>query len=151
MTSYDTVSTPVASFEVGVAIQQLPLDGENHTAADRVPGYDEASGGGGWGRRWADRGSVVVEKGEDAVRAAAEAIAGQIGIAAQQIAMAIERQAPEQVRPGMLGLECVEVSFGVTLATGVQALFTAQATSSATVTITLSRSRPADGAAGSGN
>lgn len=150
MASYDAVSAPVASFEVGVAIQQLPLDGDDHGAADRAPGYDEASGG-GWGRRLADRGSVVVEKGEDAVRAATEAIAGQIGTAAQHIAMAIERQVPEQPRPGMLGLESVEVSFGVTLAAGVQALFTAQATSSAMVTITLSRSRPADDAAGPGN
>jgi len=149
MTSYDVVPAPVASFEVGVAIQQAPLDRENHTAADGVPGYDEASGS-GWGRRWADRGSVVVEKGEDAVRAATEAIAGQIGIAAQHIARAIERQAPEQPGPGMLGLESVEVSFGITLAAGVQALFTSQATSSATVTITLTRSRPPDGAAGSG-
>jgi len=149
MTSYDAAPVSVASFEVGVAVQQVPLDRDDQAASDRVPGYDEATGG-GWGRRWADRGSVVIEKGEDAVRAAAEAIAGQIGIAAEHIAMAIERQAPEQPRPGMLGLDSVEVSFGVTLAAGVQALFTAQATSSATVTITLSRSRPADGVAVSG-
>jgi len=150
MASYDAGPAPATAFEVGVAIQQLPLDGDDHGTADRAPGYEEASGG-GWGRRWADRGSVVVEKGEDAVRAAAEAIASQIGIAAQHIARAIERQAPEQPATGLLGLESVEVSFGVTLAAGVQALFTSQATSSATVTITLSRCRPADGAARSGD
>jgi hypothetical protein len=43
---------------------------------------------------------------------------------------------------GALGLDSVEVSFGITLAAGVQALFTTQAESSAMVTITLSRSSP---------
>ena len=44
--------------------------------------------------------------------------------------------APES---GKLGLESVEVSFGITLSAGVQALFTAQAESSAQVSITLVR------------
>jgi hypothetical protein len=82
-------------------------------------------------------------KGGEAVRVATEAIAGQIGLAAERIAAAVEARAvaPE---PGKLSLDSVEVSFGITLTAGVQAMFTAQAESSAQVTIILAR-RPAAG------
>jgi hypothetical protein len=78
-------------------------------------------------------------KGGDAARVATEAIAAQIGLAAQRIAAAIEAQAVAAPQPGKLGLESVEVSFGITLTGGVQALFTAQAESSAHVNIILTR------------
>jgi hypothetical protein len=44
-----------------------------------------------------------------------------------------------------MAVESIEVSFGVTLAAGVQAMFTAQAESSVQVTVTLSpRNKDAD-------
>ena len=136
---------PLGVFEVGVALV-VPREGptgpggrDSQDGGD-LPGYDEAS----WlskGRHATDR---VVEKGGEAVRAATEAVAGQIGLAAQRIATAIEAQAIAAPGPGKLGLESVEVSFGITLAAGVQALFTAQAESSAQVNIVLARRPAAD-------
>jgi hypothetical protein len=134
----------VRSFGVGVAVH-VPATGASD-GGEAVPGYDEAAGRRGWGRPVADRVAVVVEKGEDAVRAATEAIAAQIGVTAQRIAASIEQQAVSHPAPGRLGLESVEISFGVTLTGGVQALFTAEAESSAQVTITLTR-QPVDTAA----
>jgi hypothetical protein len=142
MTTNDELLIPPTAYQVGVAIQALPVEDDGLAGARHAPGYDEATGGGGVGRRWAERRTLVVEKGEEAVRIAAEAIAGQIAIAAQHIAAAVERQAPAPSAPGALALESVDVSFGITLAAGVQALFTVQAESSATVTITLSRPTP---------
>jgi Trypsin-co-occurring domain 1 len=137
-------SLPV--FEVGVAIvpggDDLLAAGRPDPGRDRaLSGYDEAFGVKTPGRRVGDR---VLLTGADAFRTATEAIAGQIGLAAQQIASAIQVQAaaPEH---GALGLESVEVSFGITLSAGVQAMFTAQAESSLQVTITLSRPSVAKG------
>lgn len=134
-------------FEVGVAI--VAPDESVNRLADRdgesgqtLPGYDEASGLKLSRRHDADRPPAVVVKGGEAVRVATEAIAGQIGLATQRIAAAIEAQAVAASKTGVLGLESVEVSFGITLAAGVQALFTAQAESSVQVNITLAR-RPA--------
>jgi hypothetical protein len=131
-------------FEVGVALVVAPEDtagpSDGGSQDDgELPGYDEASWP-GTGRRAAVR---VVEKGEEAVRAVTDAIAGQIGLVAQRIATAIEAQSIASPGPGELGLESVDVSFGITVSTGVQALFTAQAESSAQVTITLARRPPA--------
>lgn len=133
-----------------MAIQRLPFGEDWPGDVPVAPGYDDASGRSDGGRHRTDRRSVIIEKGEEAVRAAAEAVASQIGLAAAHIAAAIERQAPAPAVGGALGLESVDVSFGVTLAAGVQALFTTQAESSATVTITLSRSTAEPGATGSG-
>ncbi len=83
---------------------------------------------------------VVVVKGRDALLGASEAIAGEIGEASQRIAAAIDARGTLPSQPGTLGLESVQVSFGITLTGGVQAFFTAQAESSVQVTITLSRS-----------
>jgi hypothetical protein len=96
-------------------------------------------------RQVADLSHAVVVKGGEAVRIATEAIAGQIGLAAVRIAAAIEAQAVASPQPGELGLESVEVSFGITLTAGVQALFTAEAESSAHVNITLTRQPAAGG------
>lgn len=131
-------------YEVGIAI--MPLDDTQLVRPDerekqgigRIPGYDEA-----WGRS-RDHGPglrpALIEKGEEAVRAATEAIAGQIGMTAQRIVRVIADEAVSAPAAGELGLESVQVSFGVTLTAGVQALFTAQAGSSVLVTLTLSRS-----------
>ena len=137
----------VGTFEVGVAI--VAADEGPAGPADRddqrdraLPGYDEAFGLKLPGGQTAGLPPAFVVKGGEAVRVATEAIAGQIGLAAQRIAAAIEAQAVAAPQPGEMGLESVEVSFGITLTGGVQALFTAQAGSSAQVNITLTR-RPA--------
>ena len=136
--------SPLGTFEVGVAIVAAdegaagPGDRDDQRGG-ALPGYDEAAGLKLPGRHAADRSPVLVVKGGEAVRVATEAIAGQIGLAAERIAAAIEAQAVATRQPGELGLESVEVSFGITLTAGVQALFTAQAESSAQVSITLAR------------
>jgi hypothetical protein len=137
---------PLGVFEVGVALvvaresPTRPSDRDSQDGGEDLPGYDEAS----WlskGRHATDQ---VVEKGGEAVQAATDAIAEQIGLAAQRIATAIEAQAIAAPGPGKLGLESVEVSFGITLSVGVQALFTAQTESSAQVSIVLARRPAAD-------
>jgi hypothetical protein len=142
--STDDAAHPVGplTFEVGVAIHG-PLDGTSTDGGPAVPGYDEASGERrGAGRHISGRRPVVVEKGEEAVRVATEAIAGQIATAAGRIAASIEQHPIASPPPGHFGLDEVEVTFGITLTGGVQALFTAQTESSAQVTLRMSR-RPA--------
>jgi hypothetical protein len=141
---------PVGSFEVGVAVVAVEegtvgTGGRDGERGGTLPGYDDASGLKFLGRRAADRPPALVVKGGEAVRVATEAIAGQIGLAAERIAAAIEAQTVAAPEPGELGLESVQVSFGITLAAGVQALFTAQAESSAQVSITLARRPATDG------
>jgi Trypsin-co-occurring domain 1 len=106
------------------------------------PGFDQTSGTRSLGRHVAGR-PTLLAKGDTAVKVATEAIARQIGLAAQRIAETIDAQAISSASNGTLSLESVEVSFGVTLTAGVEALFTAKSESSAEVTITLSR-RAAD-------
>jgi hypothetical protein len=108
-------------------------------ADSSIAGFEDAKGG--W-RHPAENVPILIEKGEDAVRAATEAIARQIGLAAQRIARSVEEQVVTSSAAAALDLDSVSVSFGVTLTTGLQAMFTAQAESSAQVTITLSRSGP---------
>lgn len=115
-------------FEVAVAIR------ESESPPAPVPGYREASQ-----RRLHERVADLVLTGDAAVKAATEAIASQIGITAQRIAASIDAQSLAETEPGKLGVDSVEVSFGVTLTGGVQALFTAQAESSAQVTVVLTR------------
>ena len=145
MTSEASDSLPV--FEVGVAILpgagNLPASGRLGDRRDQgLAGYDEALGLKSSGRNAGDR---LVLTGSEAVRAATEAMADQIGLAAQRIAEVLEVRAEAVPRPGALGLDSVEVSFGVTLSAGVQAMFTAQAESSLQVTITLSRRQAGGG------
>jgi Trypsin-co-occurring domain 1 len=130
------------SYEVGVSLvsfaesaPQSAQTGQNGTDQDTVPGYDDAIGV----RKRTARLSTQIRRGDDAVREATEAIADQIGIAAQRIAETIDRQVTPSANGQSLALDEVEISFGVSLTAGVQALFTAQADSSAQVTIRLSR------------
>jgi hypothetical protein len=116
------------AFDVAVAIQSTD------SSHPRLPGYSEASE-----QRLRQRAADLVVKGDAAVKLATEAIASQIGITAQRIAASIDAQTLTEVQPGKLGVDCVEVAFGVTLSGGVQALFTAQGESSAQVTVTLTR------------
>jgi hypothetical protein len=126
------------SYDVGVVIvgNDDAADGSGHGSA--LPGYEDAAG---WRipRPRAGDLSASVVKGNQAVQAATEAIAVQVALAADRIAGAIQARCGIEPMPGELGLESVEVSFGITLAAGIQALFTAQAESSAQVTIGLTR------------
>lgn len=129
---------PVAPFDVGVAIAGYDAAGEHISYGSAPPAYEEASG------RRVPRPrtghlAASVRRGDEAVQAATEAIAAQVVLAADRIAGAVQAHSGAEPAPGELGLESVEVSFGITLATGVQALFTAQAQSSAQVTIVLAR------------
>lgn len=129
-----------SAYEVGVAIipaiSTRDVEHESAGTTGGIPGFDETLG---WSLARTDDRLTLIEKGEEAVRAATEAIAAQIGLTAQRIAAAIEGQIDETANQGQLGLTSVEVSFGVTLSAGLQALFTAQTESSVLVTITLSR------------
>lgn len=128
------------SYDVGVAIVPIaeiaaatPDDG-HHASEGSVPGYDDVLGR----RKSLEHPAAQIERGDAAVQAATEAIASQVGITAQRIAEAIDQKiAPPSGQN--LAIEEVEVTFGISLAAGVQALFTAQAQSSAQVTIRLSR------------
>lgn len=132
-----------ARYEVGVALRDLAEE-PSETVRQTVPGYDDALGErASWGRHTRDHRSVVGERGAAAVQVTTEALAGQIAAAAQRIASSIERQPIASPTPGHLGLDSIEVSFGVTFTGGMQWLFTAEAESSAQVTITLARRPPA--------
>jgi hypothetical protein len=128
------------AYEVGVAIMPLAtvLDDDHDSSATTggVPGFDETLGRGGTksGLR-----PALIQKGEEAVRSATEAMAEHIGMIAQQITVALEAQTDTQANPGVFGLDSVQVSFGITLSAGLQTIFTTQVGSSAQVAITLSR------------
>lgn len=134
-------------FDVGVAVLPLreavpaPRTERPPRSDSSIAGFEETKGG--LGRHSAEKVPFLIEKGEDAVRAATESIAGQIGLAAQRMAISIgDQMAASPSADGALDLESVSISFGVTLTAGVQALFTAQGESSAQVTVTLTRRQP---------
>jgi hypothetical protein len=152
VTASGTDSGGGLSFDVGIAIHpsaaiaaesavRSQAGGRSGESAG-LAGYDEVIGL--IRQRAGDRRLTLIEKGEDAVRAGTEAIAGQIGIAAQRIAAVLDQQDWTPATENGLGLESVQVAFGVTLSGGVQAVFTSAVESSAQVTITLTRRR-ADG------
>jgi hypothetical protein len=124
------------SFDVGVAVVPLVDDAASgpRQGGSAIPGYDETSGR---GRLFSAQRQFLVERGEESVRAATEAVATQIGIAADRIAATIGDNFGSSPAARSMAVESIEVSFGVTLAAGVQALFTAQAESSVQVTVTL--------------
>lgn len=151
MTASDS-GTSAEPFDVGVAVMPLrqmvpaPRTASAPGAASSIAGFEDAKGG--W-RHPAENVPILIEKGEDAVRTATEAIARQIGLAAQRIARSVEEQVvTSSPATAALDLDSVSVSFGITLTAGLQAMFTAQAESSAQVTITLSRSGSGPGSAG---
>ena len=99
MTVSEQSHSGTEAYEVAVAvvpIEQNVKEGNQQTPG--VPGFDEA-----WGRSSGDHAagrSILIEKGETAVRTATEAIASQIGIAAQRIAESIENQSWPTAQPG---------------------------------------------------
>jgi hypothetical protein len=141
---YETAQS-LGEYEVAVAITPVSGRGQEPPRAgdgsdDFTPGFDQTAGFRSQGRQARE---FLLEKGDEAARIATESIARQVGLAAQRIATAIDAQATTPPSPGSLSVESVEVSFGVTLSAGVQALFTAMSESSAQITIVLSR-RPSD-------
>jgi hypothetical protein len=138
----------LGEYEVAVAIAPITLAPNSgresrfpgNPSEDVEPGFDQTAGIRSHGRQAKD---FLLEKGDEAVRVATESIARQIGLAAQRIAAAIDTQAIPPTEGNALSLESVEVSFGVTLSAGIEALFTSMTESSAQVTIVLSR-RPPD-------
>lgn len=131
-------------FEVAVAFVPLAETREGRPAArqepaeESLPGISDASGWRLFGQPQ-DQRTTVLQKGEDVLARATEALAGQIGLTAQRIADAIGRQEASPPAVGALELDTVQVSFGITLSAGVQTVFTAQSQSSVQVTISLSR------------
>jgi hypothetical protein len=145
LTEPDNTDIALGDYEVAIAVApdfRSSQEGARREENDRTePGFDETS----WRPQWhyaAGRSSLLA-KGDAAVKFATEAIARQIGVAAQRIAETIEAQTVTPANPGALSLDSIEVSFGVTLTAGVEALFTVKSESSAEVTIILSR-RPAE-------
>lgn len=140
MTNFEETSeTSPSGYEVAVAVvPSAGADDRSTTPSARpssyLPGYDDAIGRPGERFR-----ALALERGEQAVRVATDALASQIGQTAQRIAAGIGQVEMNSSSSAEFDLKCVEVSFGVTLSAGVQALFTAQAESSAQVTITLTR------------
>jgi hypothetical protein len=133
-------------FDIGVAI--VPSEQGSPDGAGTVPGYTDTLGRGRLNP--AAAAPYLIEKGEEAVRSATEAVAAQIGLAARRIAAAVGEQLaqPPAGAAGAYDLGSVTVAFGITLSAGVQAMFTAQAQSSVQVTITLTpRAEAASGAA----
>ena len=127
-------------YGVGVAITRNSLGRANIYPEDQaerspsaIPGFDDVEE--------PVRTTHLIERGEKAVEAATDAIAKQIGISAKRIALAIGAQMGSS-SPGDLGLESVEVSFGITLAAGIQAMFTTQSESKVQVTITINYNSP---------
>jgi hypothetical protein len=126
-------------FDLAVALRAVSPD-LSTAGIPAEPGYDNADSSGG--RQRIDRSSsIVIEKGQEAVKQATRALASQIVATARQVSDTMEKELDLESSDGMFALESVEMSFGITLTSGVQALFTAQAESSAQVTITISRSR----------
>lgn len=143
MTEADDADLLVGDYEVAVAIAPAAVStqGPSFPAEENAgtgPGFDETSGLHSHGRHAAE-GRSLLAKGDAAVKLATEAIARQIGLAAQRIAQSVDTTAISPPASGGLALESVEVSFGVTLTAGIEALFTAKSESSAEVTIILRR------------
>jgi hypothetical protein len=110
---------------------QSAVDADQDTSGT-VPGYVETRGG-----RVSSPRNILVQKGEEAVVAATNAIASQIGSTAARIANVIDERTKPVLSDGV-GIDSIEVAFGITLAAGLTTVFTAQAQSSVVVTITLS-------------
>jgi hypothetical protein len=136
--SSDRAGYEVAIAEHGGAAANWRVPGQGGPGGG-VPGFEETRGS-----RKVSPGadSVLIKKGQAAVQAATDAIGAQIGATALRITEAVVAQGIPSPAQGDLGLESLEISFGVTLSAGLQTLFTAEAESSAQVTITLSRRVP---------
>ncbi|WP_322748678.1 MULTISPECIES: hypothetical protein [unclassified Frankia] len=132
--------------DVGVALvdRDSTGDADADTGDDGESWLVEAAGRGGQHRR--TRRAAVVERGEEAVRAAVRALSSQIGVVAGEVARGLDGQGLVEAAPGRLGVDAVEVSFGVTLTAGsgqaIQAVLSVEGEAAVQVTVSLTR-RPA--------
>ncbi|MCK9877273.1 hypothetical protein MXD59_16075 [Frankia sp. Ag45/Mut15] len=129
------------SSEVGVAL--VPAAAVPVAPGRPVPGgspFEDASGS---HRR---RGRVV-QRGEDAVRAAVTAVTAQISLVAAEVSRQLDGAGLVEPAPGQLGVETVEVTFGVTLTAGagkaIEAVLSVEGEAAVEVTVSLAR-RPAN-------
>jgi hypothetical protein len=113
-----------------------PAAGRNPAGVGQnVPAFDETRGG---TDRLERQARAILDKGEQAVAAATDAVAAQIGATVARIAKAVEQQTALSLNPATSSVESVEVSFGITLTMGLTTVFTAQGESSVQVTVSLS-------------
>jgi len=140
MKTPDQRASSIDALEVGVAViplpQMVPPQRPATPGTEKgVPGFEETRGG--TRPRSPDKPPFLIQKGEDAVQAATEAIARQIRLVTERISASVADQIAARPVADGLDLESVSVSFGISLMAGVQTLFTAQGESSVQVTITL--------------
>ncbi len=114
-----------------------------------APAWLEEAAGRHRGRR--SRNSVV-RRGEQALRAAGRAVSAQVAVMATEIVRGLDGTGLTDPPPGALGLDSVEVGFGITLTAGlgnaVEAVVSAEGEAAVQVTVTLTRR--ADPPAGAG-
>jgi|SRR3954452_1841104 hypothetical protein len=115
-------------------------DGGSDGESGLGPGFEDASG---VRERLSHGARTVVVAGEQTVLAATKAIGTEIArtadVIADQITNALDARVTQPV-PGALGLDSVEVTFGITLSAGVQTVFSTKGESSTVVKIVLKRS-----------
>lgn len=135
----------IRPYDVAIAIMPtVPIQtnsamiGDRDTTAQSVPGFEDTRGGRASSER---RDNALIERGEQAVAAAADAVAGQIGTVVARIAKAVEHETALSLDAESPSVESVEVSFGITLTAGLTTVFTAQGGSSVQVTVTLCPSK----------
>jgi hypothetical protein len=137
------LSDSALAYRLGVRLRDQ--QGEEGKDTHSEPGsFAEASGR--WGRRVAIGQSQVRELGEAALRATADAIGAQVGTVAERIAASLEQRSITHASAGQIGLESVELTFGLVLTAGagkvVEAFLTAESETSAEVRIVMSRTKP---------
>ncbi|WP_250285323.1 MULTISPECIES: hypothetical protein [unclassified Frankia] len=139
------------AYDVAVALRGPELTGDARRDAGQggESWLEETAGRAGQHRR--DRRAAVVQRGEQAVRAAVRALSSQIGVVAGDVARGLDGQGLVEAAPGQLGVDAVEVSFGVTLTAGsgqaIEAVLSLEGEAAVQVTVSLTR-RSGDSAAG---
>lgn len=135
--STDGESSAIAlpAYEVAVALLPLGRRASRDLGTDRdlteqsVAGFEDVRG--------TSRSVSLIEHGEDALRAASEALAVRAAAVASSMARAISAQLRSAESPPDASFETIEVAFGIALSAGLQTVFTTQAQSSVQVTLTL--------------
>jgi len=124
-----------ARYEVAVALAPAdrlagPVGGSDRYLAEQtVAGFEDLTG--------TSRRLSLLEKGEEALCDASDALARRAAIVAARMADAVSTEIQSTNISADTALEAIEVSFGITLSAGLQTVFTTQAESSVQVTVTL--------------
>ncbi|EFC82833.1 hypothetical protein FrEUN1fDRAFT_4029 [Parafrankia sp. EUN1f] len=124
----------VAEFEVGVLLRAAQED----SGLDESTSFQSASGEPDGPRR-----NRVAVLGEAVLNATADAIAAQIGAVAERLGTELARRPIGSPEPGQLGVQSVELTFGLTFTAGagkvVEALLTAGGEATTQVSVVLAR------------